>query len=97
PDTVVSEGTWQAALRATGAGLLAVDKVMDAASGIRNAFCQVRPPGHHAEASRAMGFCFFNNIAIAAHYAMKKHGAERVAVVDWDVHHGNGTQDIFWS
>jgi acetoin utilization deacetylase AcuC-like enzyme len=96
PDTVVSAGTWEAALRATGAGLAAVDKVMDKTSGIKNAFCQVRPPGHHAEASRAMGFCFFNSIAIAAHYARKRHGAERVAVVDWDVHHGNGTQDIFW-
>jgi acetoin utilization deacetylase AcuC-like enzyme len=97
PDTVMSAGTWEAALRAVGAGLLAVDKVLDPASGVKNAFCQVRPPGHHAEATRAMGFCFFNNIAIAAHHARKTHGAERVAVVDWDVHHGNGTQDIFWS
>jgi acetoin utilization deacetylase AcuC-like enzyme len=94
-DTVASHGTWEAARRAVGAGLDAVDLVMvgDAA----NAFCQVRPPGHHAEGNRAMGFCFFNNIAIAAHYARAKHGAERVAVVDFDVHHGNGTQEIFWS
>ena len=84
-------------MRAVGAGLEAVDKVMDSKSGIKNAFCQVRPPGHHAEAERAMGFCFFNSVAIAAHYAKKKYGAERIAVVDFDVHHGNGTQDIFFS
>lgn len=95
PDTVLSPGSWQAAMRAVGAGLDAVDAVMSGQAG--NAFCQVRPPGHHAEASRAMGFCFFNSIAVAAHYARAKHGAERVAVVDFDVHHGNGTQDIFWS
>jgi acetoin utilization deacetylase AcuC-like enzyme len=95
PDTVLSSGTWEAALRAVGAGLLAVDDVM---SGVaRNAFCQVRPCGHHAETARAMGFCLFNNVAIAAMYARRKYGAERVAVVDFDVHHGNGTQDIFWS
>ena len=87
----------EAAMRAIGAGLRAVDSVMDKTSGIRNAFCQVRPPGHHAEARRPMGFCLFNSIAIAAFYARKKHGAERVAVIDFDVHHGNGTQDIFWS
>jgi acetoin utilization deacetylase AcuC-like enzyme len=94
-DTVASPGTWEAARRAVGAGLAAVDLVMtkDAA----NVFCQVRPPGHHAESQTAMGFCLFNNIAIAAHYARAKHGAERVAVVDFDVHHGNGTQEIFWS
>jgi acetoin utilization deacetylase AcuC-like enzyme len=96
-DTIMSAGSWEAALRAVGAGLEAVDKVMDPNSGIKNAFCQVRPPGHHAESERAMGFCFFNSIAIAAHHARKKHGAERVAVIDFDVHHGNGTQDIFWS
>ena len=95
PDTVLSSGTWEAAMRAVGAGLFAVDEVM--AGRVANAFCQVRPCGHHAEASRAMGFCLFNNVAIAAMYARKKHGAERVAVVDFDVHHGNGTQDIFWS
>ena len=94
PDTVLSSGSWEAAIRAVGAGLLAVDEVMS--GGAANVFCQVRPPGHHAEANRAMGFCFFNSIAIAAKYARARHGAERVAVVDFDVHHGNGTQDIFW-
>jgi acetoin utilization deacetylase AcuC-like enzyme len=94
PDTVMSPGSWEAALRAVGAGLEAVDKVMT--GEVSNAFAQVRPCGHHAEANRAMGFCFFSNAAIAAMYARKKHGAERVAVVDFDVHHGNGTQDIFW-
>ncbi len=96
-DTIMSAGSWEAVMRAVGAGMEAVDKVMDPKSGIKNAFCQVRPPGHHAEAERAMGFCFFNSIAVAAHYARKKHGAERVAVIDFDVHHGNGTQDIFFS
>jgi acetoin utilization deacetylase AcuC-like enzyme len=95
-DTVMSAGTWAAALRGAGAVLAAVDAVMDKASGIRNAFCQVRPPGHHAEAGRAMGFCFLSNAAIGAHYARARHGAGRVAVVDFDVHHGNGTQRIFW-
>ncbi len=97
PDTVMSAGSWEAVMRAVGAGLRGVDVVMDKASGVRNVFCQVRPPGHHAEAERPMGFCLFNSIAIAALYARKKHGAERVAVIDFDVHHGNGTQDIFWS
>jgi acetoin utilization deacetylase AcuC-like enzyme len=94
-DTVASPGTWEAARRAVGAGLDAVDLVMTGKA--TNAFCQVRPPGHHAESHRAMGFCFFNNVAIAAHYARAKHGAKRIAVVDFDVHHGNGTQEIFWS
>jgi acetoin utilization deacetylase AcuC-like enzyme len=97
PDTVMSSGSWEAALRAVGAGLRAVDVVMDTSSGIRNVFCQVRPPGHHAETERAMGFCLFNSIAIAGLHARAKHGAERIAVVDFDVHHGNGTQQIFWS
>ena len=97
PDTLLSSGSWDPALRAVGAGLAAVDRVLDAASGITNAFCQVRPCGHHAETQRAMGFCVFNNIAIAGLYARKKYGCERIAVVDFDVHHGNGTQDIFWS
>lgn len=97
PDTVLSSGTWEAALRAVGAGLAAVDAVFGEGSDIRNAFCQVRPCGHHAEKERAMGFCIFSNIAIAAHYARARHGAERVAVIDFDVHHGNGTQDVFWS
>jgi acetoin utilization deacetylase AcuC-like enzyme len=95
PDTVLSSGSWEPALRAVGAGLEAVDRVLAHKAG--NAFCQVRPCGHHAETARAMGFCIFNNVAIAGLYARKKHGAERVAVVDFDVHHGNGTQDIFWS
>ncbi|MGO4686002.1 histone deacetylase family protein [Hyphomicrobium sp. 2TAF46] len=94
-DTVASPGTWEAARRAVGAALDAVDIVMTGEAA--NVFCQVRPPGHHAESQQAMGFCFFNNVAIAAHYARKKYGAERVAVVDFDVHHGNGTQEIFWS
>jgi acetoin utilization deacetylase AcuC-like enzyme len=94
-DTVVSPGSWEAALRAVGAGLHAVDAVMEGRAA--NAFCQVRPPGHHAETNVAMGFCLFSNAAIAAQYARAKHGAERIAVVDFDVHHGNGTQEIFWS
>jgi len=94
-DTVMSKGSWEAALRSVGAGLDAVDAVMGKKAD--NAFCQVRPPGHHAEKERAMGFCFFSNAAIAAHYARAKFGAERLAVVDFDVHHGNGTQDVFWA
>ncbi len=94
-DTVVSAGSWEAALRAVGAGLHGVDAVMTGRAA--NAFCQVRPPGHHAEADHPMGFCLFANAAIAALYARAKHGAERIAVADFDVHHGNGTQDIFWS
>jgi acetoin utilization deacetylase AcuC-like enzyme len=94
-DTVVSPGTWEAARRAVGAGLDAVDAVFSGQAD--NVFCQVRPPGHHAESDKAMGFCLFNNVAVAAQYARAKHGAERVAVVDFDVHHGNGTQEIFWN
>jgi acetoin utilization deacetylase AcuC-like enzyme len=97
PDTVLSAKSWEPALRAVGAGLMAVDRVFDPASGVKNVFAQVRPCGHHAEAERAMGFCIFSNVAIAGLYARKKYGAERIAVVDFDVHHGNGTQDIFWS
>ncbi|WP_210203346.1 histone deacetylase family protein [Breoghania corrubedonensis] len=93
-DTTVSAGSWEAALRAVGAGCQAVDEVME--GKVKNAFCAIRPPGHHAEHERAMGFCLFNNIAIAARHAQKRHGAERVAIIDFDVHHGNGTQDIFW-
>jgi acetoin utilization deacetylase AcuC-like enzyme len=96
-DTLMSPQSYEPVIRAVCAGLDAVDQVMTPGSGVKNAFCQVRPPGHHAEAERAMGFCFFNSVAIAAHYARKKYGAERVAVIDFDVHHGNGTQDIFWS
>lgn len=94
-DTVMSPKSWEAALRAAGSGIEAVDRVMT--GKVQNAFCAVRPPGHHAENDKAMGFCLFSNAAIAAHYARKEHEAERVAVVDFDVHHGNGTQDIFWS
>jgi acetoin utilization deacetylase AcuC-like enzyme len=95
PDTVLSPTSWEPALRAVGAGLHAVDEVMQGKA--QNAFCQVRPCGHHAEHERAMGFCIFNNVAIAGLYARKMYGAERIAVVDFDVHHGNGTQDIYWS
>jgi acetoin utilization deacetylase AcuC-like enzyme len=94
-DTSMSLGSYEAALRAVGAGMQAVDEVMTGKAA--NAFVAVRPPGHHTEVARPMGFCLFNNAAIAARYAQKKHGAERVAVVDFDVHHGNGSQDIFWS
>jgi acetoin utilization deacetylase AcuC-like enzyme len=94
-DTSMSPGSFEAALRAVGGGVLAVDEVMT--RKMSNAFVAVRPPGHHAETARPMGFCLFNSAAIAARYAQKKHGAERVAIVDFDVHHGNGSQDIFWS
>jgi len=94
PDTVMSPGSWEAALRAVGAALAATDAVMEGRAA--NAFCAIRPPGHHAEAARALGFCLFNNVAVAAFHARVKHGAERVAVVDFDVHHGNGTQAMFW-
>ncbi len=85
--------TLQAALRSAGAGVLATDLVM--AGEVENAFCAVRPPGHHAERAKAMGFCFFNNVAVAARHALDSHGLERVAIIDFDVHHGNGTEDIF--
>ncbi|MGH6925693.1 MAG: histone deacetylase family protein [Propylenella sp.] len=94
-DTTVSPGSWEAAMRAVGAALHAVDAV--AAGQAKNAFCAVRPPGHHAETRRAMGFCLLNNAGIAARHAQRKHGMDHVAIVDWDVHHGNGTQEIFWS
>ncbi len=92
-DTVVSPGSGRAALHAAGAVCAAVDAVM--AGEVRNAFCAVRPPGHHAEADRAMGFCLFNNIAVGAAQAQAVHGIDRVAVIDFDVHHGNGTQAMF--
>jgi acetoin utilization deacetylase AcuC-like enzyme len=95
PDTAMNEGTLNAALRAAGAAVLAVDLVMS--GEVQNAFCNVRPPGHHAEHNRAMGFCFFNNIAVGAAHALECHQLQRVAVVDFDVHHGNGTEDIFRS
>ncbi|MBB3972560.1 histone deacetylase family protein [Hansschlegelia beijingensis] len=93
-DTVMSGGTWEALLRSLGAVVHATDEIM--AGRARNAFCGVRPPGHHAEAVRAMGFCFFNNAVVAARHAQRKYGAERVAIVDFDVHHGNGTQALVW-
>ncbi len=93
-DTALSPRSYLAALHAAGAACAAVDAVMTGRAG--NAFCAVRPPGHHAEAELAMGFCLFNNAAIAARRAQIRYGAERVAIVDWDVHHGNGTQGIFW-
>ncbi len=94
-DTIMSPGTLSAALHGVGAAVHAVDEVMTRRA--TNAFSAMRPPGHHAESDKAMGFCFFNNAAIAARHAQKAHGAERVAIVDWDVHHGNGTQESFWS
>jgi acetoin utilization deacetylase AcuC-like enzyme len=93
-DTHVSPDSLDVALTAAGAVMNAVDEVMSRKAA--NAFCVVRPPGHHATPDRGMGFCLFNNIAIAARHAQKKHGADRVLIVDWDVHHGNGTQDIFY-
>ena len=94
-DTELSSGSLTAALAAAGAVITAVDTVIR--GGASNAFCVVRPPGHHASASRGMGFCVFNNIAIGARHAIRRHGVERVLIADWDVHHGNGTQDVFWS
>lgn len=93
PDTAMCPHTWSAALRSAGAGCMAVDLVMG--HEVQNAFCAVRPPGHHAERANPMGFCFFNNVAVAAAHALEVHGLERVAVIDFDVHHGNGTEDIF--
>ncbi|TCP40200.1 histone deacetylase family protein [Rhodovulum marinum] len=94
PDTFVSPGSMNAARRGVGATLKAVDMVL--AGEVGNAFAAVRPPGHHAEANRAMGFCLASTAAIAAKYALDHHGLARVAVMDFDVHHGNGTQDILW-
>ena len=93
-DTSVSPKSWEAALTAVGASTAAIDDVFSGRAD--NVFVASRPPGHHAETSTAMGFCLFNNAAIAARYAQRRFGAERVAIVDWDVHHGNGTQEIFW-
>src|SRR5919108_3772755 len=93
PDTAMNPYTLQAALRAAGAAVLATDLVMTGSAA--SAFCPVRPPGHHACRARAMGFCIFNNVAVAARHAIAAHGIERVAIIDFDVHHGNGTEDIF--
>jgi acetoin utilization deacetylase AcuC-like enzyme len=94
-DTSMSPGTWEAVMRGVGGAVAATDAVMSGSH--RNAFLAARPPGHHAEISKPMGFCFFDNAAIAARHAQRKYGIARAAIVDFDVHHGNGTQDIFWS
>lgn len=94
PDTSMSPGSLAAAYLAAGGALTAADAIM--AGQVDHAFCAVRPPGHHAESNRAMGFCLFNNVAIAARYLQRKHGIGRVLIVDWDVHHGNGTQHSFY-
>jgi acetoin utilization deacetylase AcuC-like enzyme len=94
-DTSMSPGTWEAVMRGVGGAVTATDAVMSGAH--HNAFVAVRPPGHHAEKATPMGFCFFDNAAIAARHAQRKHGIARAAVIDFDVHHGNGTQDIFWA
>jgi acetoin utilization deacetylase AcuC-like enzyme len=94
-DTSMSPGSFEAALRGAGGAMRAVDEVMN--QKVANAFVAVRPPGHHAETARPMGFCLFNNVAIAARYAQKRYDIERVSIVDFDVHHGNGSQDIFWA
>ena len=93
PDTAMNPHSYHAALRAAGAVIKATDMVMD--GEVENAFCNVRPPGHHAGRARAMGFCLFNNVALGAAHALEVHGLERVAIADFDVHHGNGTEDIF--
>jgi acetoin utilization deacetylase AcuC-like enzyme len=94
PDTTMSQGSWKAALAAAGAGITACEAVLD--GRFRNAFCAVRPPGHHAEATHAMGFCLFNNVAIAARWLRDVRGLGKVAILDWDVHHGNGSQHTFY-
>ena len=93
PDTAMCPDSLKAALRAAGAGVLATDRVI--AGEVATAFCNIRPPGHHAERGRAMGFCIFNSVAVAAAHALDYHGLKRVAIVDFDVHHGNGTEEIF--
>src|SRR5690606_16877941 len=94
PDTIVSDASWDAALAAAGCAITATALVLDGET--RTAFAVCRPPGHHATPDRAMGFCLFNNVAVAARWAQAERGVERVLIVDWDVHHGNGTQDIFY-
>lgn len=93
PDTMMNSFTWNAALRAAGAVVHAVDLVMSGKAD--NAFCAVRPPGHHAESARAMGFCIFNNVSVGVAHGLEQHGLQRVAIMDFDVHHGNGTENIF--
>jgi acetoin utilization deacetylase AcuC-like enzyme len=93
-DTPMSPGSYRAALQAVGGTLAAIDAVME--GRIANAFCAIRPPGHHAEPTRAMGFCLFNNVAVAARYVQRRHHVDRVLILDWDVHHGNGTQAAFY-
>lgn len=95
PDTHLGPESYKIALLAVGGVMTAVDEVMN--RKIKNAFCAIRPPGHHAEKDRAMGFCIFNNVAVGARYVQKKFGLKKVFIVDWDVHHGNGTQNIFWT
>ncbi len=94
PDTYVSSNSYDAALSAAGACLTAVDLIMNKEAN--NAFCLVRPPGHHATPTRGMGFCLFNNVAIAAKYIQSKYNIDKIVIIDWDVHHGNGTQDTFY-
>ncbi|MCL0045962.1 histone deacetylase, partial [Nitrospinaceae bacterium] len=94
-DTVICTESWDAAILSAGAGLTAVDQIIS--GQLDNAFAAIRPPGHHAEKDRSMGFCLFNNVAIAARYAIKKYNLNRVCIFDWDVHHGNGTQHSFYS
>jgi acetoin utilization deacetylase AcuC-like enzyme len=94
-DTEISPGSFGAALAAAGTVIAGVDAVLT--GGARRVFCAVRPPGHHASQSRGMGFCVFNNIAIGARHARRRHGVERILIADWDVHHGNGTQEVFWN
>jgi acetoin utilization deacetylase AcuC-like enzyme len=96
-DTPVSPGSYEVALRAAGAAMAGIDSLLGGSeSSADSLFAMIRPPGHHATPDQAMGFCLFNNAAVAARYAQKRHGVERVAILDWDVHHGNGTQDAFW-
>lgn len=94
-DTIMNPYTWSAALRAAGAAIAGVDAVMK--GEVENVFCAVRPPGHHAEPTRSMGFCVFDNVAVAARYAMEEYGISRVAIIDFDVHHGNGTEAAFFN
>ncbi len=95
PDTHLSPGSFKAALRAAGANVMAVEMVL--AGEVQNAFCAIRPPGHHAETARAMGFCLLGNVAIGAMHALEAYGLERVAIIDFDVHHGNGTSELLWN